>query len=312
MLSLRAQVERRGGVAIASVLLLAAMGYGGCNRGAPPAEPATEAPRASGEPKTGARVGSETAPPTAAPAATRPAAPQSGATATGRASLIGKPPPVEAQPRGSDPFCAGLVRTDESLVVDPRGGLQNVLVRVVEGGGGPYAPPAEPVRLTQAECRYSPRVLGVVRGQPVLVSNSDGTLHNVHALLGESTVLNQLQLNAQAPLIDLRQVVAVARTSPLKLRCDIHPWMAAYLFVLEHPFFAVTAADGTFTIKNLPVGEYVLEAWHERLGTRQAKLSVAAAAPASPTEFRFALEPTAPTPSSEPKKPAPLPTPRGG
>ncbi|HRI51201.1 MAG TPA: hypothetical protein PLW65_13565, partial [Pseudomonadota bacterium] len=246
------------------------------------------------------------------PAATRPPAPQSGATATGRASLIGKPPPVEAQPRGSDPFCAGLARTDESLVVDPRGGLQNVLVRVVEGGGGPYAPPAEPVRLTQTECRYSPRVLGVVRGQPVLVSNSDGTLHNVHALLGETTVLNQIQLNAEAPLIDLRQILAVTRTSPLKLRCDIHPWMAAYLFVLEHPFFAVTAADGTFTLKNLPLGEYVLEAWHERLGTRRAKLSVAAAAPASPIEFRFALEPTAPTPSAEPKKPAPLSTPRGG
>jgi len=219
---------------------------------------------------------------------------------------------VEAQPRGSDPFCAGLARTDESLIVDPHGGLQNVLVRVVEGGGGPFAPPSEPVRLTQAECRYTPRVLGVVRGQPVLVGNSDGTLHNVHALLGESTVLNQLQLDAQAPLIDLRQVLAVARTSPLKLRCDIHPWMAAYLFVLEHPFFAVTAADGTFTIKNLPVGEYVLEAWHERLGTRRAKLSVAAAVPVSQTEFRFALEPSAPTPSSEPKKPAPLPTPRGG
>ena len=312
MLSSRAQLDRRGGTAIASVLLVVAMGGGGCNRGATPAEPATESPRPRDEPKAGASVGGETAPRTAAPAVTRPAAPQSGATASGRASLVGKPPPVEAQPRGSDPFCAGLARTDESLVVDPRGGLQNVLVRVVEGGGGPYAPPAEPVRLTQAQCSYSPRVLGVVRGQPVLVSNSDGTLHNVHALLGESTVLNQLQLNAEAPLIDLRQVLAVARTSPLKLRCDIHPWMAAYLFVLEHPFFAVTAADGTFTIRNLPVGEYVLEAWHERLGTRRAKLSVAAAAPASPTEFRFALDLAAPTPSSEPKKPAPLPTPRGG
>ena len=229
---------------------------------------------------------------------------------TGRALLVGKLPPAAPPPHGSDPFCARRPIPDEALLVDPHGGLRNVLVRVVEGADSPYLPPTEPVTLTQAACLYRPRVLGVIRGQPVQVSNSDATMHNVHALFGQSTALNQIQVDAAAPLIDLQPVVAAAKTNPLQLRCDIHPWMTAYLWVLDHPFFAVTGEDGSFSIPNLAAGEYVLEAWHEQLGTRRAKLTIApsSTAPAKParTDFRFTLE------ANAPEAVRPSPAPKGG
>ena len=269
--------KRRG----AAAPLLWALAVASCNQGA---APESSAPRPAAE---------TTPRPVAAPPAAPqlPPPPQSGAEVSGRAIFVGKPPAVAPQPRGSDPFCAAVTLQDDSLVVDPSGGLRSVLVRVVEAAGGPYQPPRSPVLITQSQCRYLPRITGLVRGQPVLVSNSDGTLHNVHALVSGSTVLNQIQMNAEAPRIDLRQVATAATSSPLQLRCDIHPWMSAYLWIVEHPFFAVTAEDGSFAIKNLPPGDYTLEAWHERLGTRRSKLTVAAAAPAPKVEFRFTLEP---------------------
>lgn len=293
---------RRG----AAAALLGTLAVAGCNKGAAPEAPAP-------------RTASETAPrPSAAPppAPQLPPPPQSGAEVGGRAIFVGKPPAAAPQPRGSDPFCAGVTLQDDSLVIDPGGpggGLRSVLVRVLEAAGGPYQPPRSPVLITQSQCRYLPRVTGLVRGQPVLVSNSDGTLHNVHALFNGSTVLNQIQMNAEAPRIDLRQVAIAATSNPLQLRCDIHPWMTAYVWVVEHPFFAVTAEDGSFAIKNLPPGQYTLEAWHERLGTRRSKLTVAAAAPPPKVEFRFTLEPdqeaavpakAAPPPVKKPARPA--------
>lgn len=259
-----------------------ALAVASCNQGASPKAPAPHPAEVSvSAPRP--------APPPAAPELPPP--PQSGAVISGRACFVGKPPAVEPQPRGSDPFCAGVTLPDDSLVIDSGGGLRSVFVRVLEAAGGPYQPPRSPVLVTQSQCRYLPRITGVVRGQPVLVSNSDGTLHNVHALVSGSTVLNQIQMNAEAPRIDLRPVATAATSNPLQLRCDIHPWMSAYLWIVEHPFFAVTADDGSFAIKNLPAGEYTLEAWHERLGTRRSKLTVSAAAPAAMVEFRFNLEP---------------------
>ncbi len=292
----------------AAAALLGALAVAGCNQGAGPETPAP-------------RTVAETAPrPVAAPPPVPqlPPPPQSGAEVSGRAIFVGKPPAVAPQPRGSDPFCAGVTLQDDSLVIDlgsggPGGGLRSVLVRVLEAAGGPYQPPRSPVLITQSQCRYLPRVTGLVRGQPVLVSNSDGTLHNVHALVNGSTVLNQIQMNAEAPRIDLRQVATAATSNPLQLRCDIHPWMNAYVWVVEHPFFAVTAEDGSFAIKNLPPGDYTLEAWHERLGTRRSKLTVAAAAPPPKVEFRFTLEPApdaavpakaVPSPVKKPARPA--------
>ncbi len=280
-------VRQRAAWALGPTVMLALV-VGGCNQ-----QTTAPAPASSATGEVAAVTKGAPAEPVAPVIKLLPA-PQTGTTVTGRALVVGKVPPAVTQAPGSDPYCARSPIPDEALLVDGQGGLRNVLVRVVEGVAGAYAPPSEPVLLTQSACRYRPRVLGIVRGQPVQVTNSDETLHNVHALLGQRTVLNLVQVNAAAPPIDLRPMLAAAKTNPLQLRCDVHPWMTAYLWVLDQPFFAVTAEDGTFSIKNLAAGEYVLEAWHEQLGTRRAKLSIppseAAAAKAAHAEFRFTLE----------------------
>jgi len=176
-----------------------------------------------------------------------------------------------------DPFCAKQNLKEEELVVGAAGALKNVLVRVVKGASGSYPAPAADATVDQRGCMYQPRVQGIVLGQGVQIRNSDQTLHNVHTYKGASTVFNQAQIPGMAPMAkkfsDGGQII--------KFKCDVHPWMTGYVAVATNPFFAVSGADGAFTIDKLPAGQYTLEAWHERLGTKTAEVTVAEDKPAS-------------------------------
>jgi hypothetical protein len=159
----------------------------------------------------------------------------------------------------------------ELLVVGPGNGLKNVFVYVKDGlGARTYAVPTTPVMLDQKGCRYIPHVFGVQVGQPVQIANSDPTLHNVNSAPQNNRGFNF----GQSP-----STPAVTRTFDkpeigVPFRCDVHTWMNAYAGVVAHPFFAVTADDGTFEIKGLPPGTYTIEAWHEQLGTQTQSVTV--------------------------------------
>ncbi len=188
-------------------------------------------------------------------------------TITGRVAFDG-PVPANAQIKMSgDPVCmrenaAGAAL--ETVVVDA-GGLENVFVYVKSGLNGYYFDtPAEPVKLDQKGCRYHPHVFGLQVGQPVEVTNSDPTLHNVHAL----PATNQ-EFNASTPFTGTK--ITKRFTAPevmVPFKCDVHGWMSAYAGVLDHPYFAVSAGGGGFELRNVPAGTYTIEAWHEKLGTR--------------------------------------------
>lgn len=175
----------------------------------------------------------------------------------------------------ADPVCQQLhpnpVET-ETLVKDAQGHLANVFVYVKDGLQGRWAPPAETVTLQQRGCVYTPHVAAAMVGQKVKIVNDDPTLHNVHGMAKVNEEFNQgqpfqgmeLEKTFDKPEIGMR------------FKCDVHPWMLAYLHVMPNPFFAVTREDGSFTIPNLPPGTYTVEAWHEQLGTREGKATVAA------------------------------------
>jgi plastocyanin len=185
-------------------------------------------------------------------------------TITGHVHLTGPPPEKEAIALRADPMCAkaaaGRTFMQETVVSSPDGSLANVLVQL--SGDFPEVPaPSEPVTIDQKACVYSPRVVGIQLGQPLRVKNSDPGLHNVH---GASTGSDRF--NVGQPMADIVNTFQLRNEGILRLRCDVHVWMVAYVGVVKHPYFAVTNATGTFMIRGVPAGTHTVEAWHERYG----------------------------------------------
>ena len=201
-----------------------------------------------------------------APEAEAPAAPpgRTGTSAVaGRVTLSGEPPVNERVAMTTDPFCARHNPGETEVpawAVAPDGALANVLLRVTEGVSGAYPAPAEPKRLDQKGCAFAPRVQAIQAGQPLEIASSDETLHNVHAVAKANAPFN---LGMPAPGTKHTRTFTKPEIVPFK--CDVHPWMRAWVAVVPHPFFAVTGADGRFAIRGLPAGTYTVEAWHERL-----------------------------------------------
>jgi len=150
-----------------------------------------------------------------------------------------------------DDFVFGKNGNDDTLV--------NVLVYVSKGlEGKKFDPPKEPALLDQAGCMYTPHVVAVMVGQTLKFRNSDSTLHNVMATTWSNPPFNLGMSSGQV-------IERVFHQPELKIntRCFMHPWMSAYIHVLDNPFFAVTQADGTFTLKGLPPGEYEISVLQE-------------------------------------------------
>ncbi len=208
------------------------------------------------------------------------------ATVTGTVNFSGTPPEPTRINMDADPTCASLhsgpVYTEE-VVVNENGTLQNVFVYIKEGLEGQTFPaPKEPAKLDQSGCQYHPHVFGVQVDQPLEIMNSDSTLHNVHGMPEKSK-----EFNLGMPIKGMKLKRQFKEPEVMvKFKCDVHPWMNAYAGVLTHPFYSVTGDQGTFEIKDLPAGTYVLEAWHEKYGTQTQEITVDEAA-ASTVDFSF-------------------------
>ncbi len=197
-------------------------------------------------------------------------------TITGTAVYEGKVPALKPLAVAAEPICAKRHPTvpNEALVLGAGNTMANVVVRVVGGlpAGKTYPAPTTPVTMDQIGCQYVPHVLGVMVGQPFKVLNSDGVLHNVHSLSKVNKSFNM----AMPPTRKEATETFTKEEGMFVVKCDVHPWMQSYVGVFSHPFFAVTGADGKFTIKDLPAGTYEIEAWHERLGTQKSSVTVGA------------------------------------
>ena len=189
---------------------------------------------------------------------------------SGVVSFKGAPPKLKPLDMTQDPGCPSPPQAADAVVVNG-GKLANVFVYIKEGlPQGTFAVPDEPVVLDQKGCRYSPHMLGILTGQRLKILNSDTADHNIHDMPSNNPPFNESQMPTSKPVVK-------TFTNPemmIPVQCNQHPWMRAYINVMSHPYFAVSAADGSFTIKNLPPGEYTLTAAHEKFGEQTMKVKV--------------------------------------
>lgn len=270
---------RRDLVSLAAVTVLALAAGVGCDDSKPEVKPA--ATSTAKPATTGAATAKATAT-AAAPTATAAAAATGNGTIKGVVNFTGKPVEMKVPAKRKDAeFCKDKqVPYNAVLVKD--GKLQDVFVRLANGSVKGTFDTSKPAHMDQVDCMYTPRIQGVVAGQTIDIKNSDGTLHNVHTYKGAESWFNQAQPKGSD---------ALSKESPedptiVKFSCDVHPWMRGFVIVTDHPFFAVSGADGSFSLDKIPAGKYKIEAWHTTYGLKTADVEVADGKPAEVT-FSF-------------------------
>ena len=195
----------------------------------------------------------------------------------GKIIFEGKAPKMKSLRMDADPVCVAnneIQPRREWLILDENNSVKNVLVFIKESKSGSLAEnndePKDIAVIDQKGCVYVPHVLGLMVGQQLDILNSDGTLHNIHALPKVNKEFNKALPRSKK----LMSVTFDKAEAPFKVKCDVHPWMGAFLGVFDHPYFAVTDDSGSYTISGLAPGKYVIEAWHEKLGSQTADITV--------------------------------------
>jgi plastocyanin len=204
------------------------------------------------------------------------------------AITVAAPPAAATIDMSGDRYCsqanAGRQVLDRAVVADGRGRLANVVVSIRNGAAAGAGDPAsdEPVVLDQQNCEYTPRVVAVRANQPIIIRNSDATLHNVHV-----RAQNNREFNIGQPMkgIESRRTFSAAEVG-IHVTCDIHGWMRGAIAVFDHPYYDVSGTDGSFSIDTLPPGTYIVEAWHETLGVQERSVTVEAGGTAE-VSFEF-------------------------
>jgi plastocyanin len=223
-----------------------------------------------------------------------PASKGNAGTISGKITYAGAVPEAKKIDTSADAACASKapnLTTEEWVVKD--GSLANTFVYIEDGtidGANKLATyvwpaPGTPITLDQNGCHYKPHVMGVVVKQKISITNSDPTTHNVHFTQGKNPDWNQSQPNGAPALSHVLNAAEVM----VPVKCNQHPWMKSYIAVLKHPFFAVSAQDGTYTIKDVPPGKYSVVAWHEGgvKGTEKKMEVTVPASGAGKADFSF-------------------------
>ena len=189
----------------------------------------------------------------------------------GEVKFIDDPPKTAAIKVSKDQDYCGESLPNETYLVGSDGALKNVVVFIETTSSTVVGDPQRENILNNTGCRYSPRILAMQKGQKLKVKNNDPKLHIPHSYHEERTVFN-LSLPFRGTTIDATS--RIRQAGVLKVVCDTHAWMLAYIHVFDHPYFAVTDERGTFSISDLPAGTYILNAWHEDAGIRSQEITV--------------------------------------
>jgi plastocyanin len=196
----------------------------------------------------------------------------------GQVKWEGERPKQSGINMGKDAYCEKCYKTKP--FANPAGyvtkelEIPNVFIYVKSGIKGKYDVPAEPAHIDQHNCMYAPHVMGMMAGQALKITNSDDTAHNIHAKPNKNSEFNFGQPQKGMEAIRKGPETFTQPEIMVSVKCDVHPWMSAFIGVVEHPFFATSGEDGTYEIKDLPDGEYELEAWHEKWGKQTFKITI--------------------------------------
>lgn len=193
---------------------------------------------------------------------------------SGKVAFTGRKPRLQKIRMEAEEDCMKAYKTppvDPSVVVNANGTLRNVFVYVKAGlEGKTFEPVTAAAVFDQKGCMFAPRVFGMQTGQPLSVTNSDPVTHNVHPVAEKNRAWNQGQPPGSPPIerkFSLPEIM-------IPVKCNVHAWMRAYIGVMPHPYFASTSDEGTFELNNVPPGDYVIEAWHEKYPPQEQKITV--------------------------------------
>jgi plastocyanin len=195
---------------------------------------------------------------------------------SGTVQLDGKAPRMKTINMAAEPACARqhpTPPTSQDVLVGKDNGLENVVV-YLKGDFTHYKfeTPRAPATITQKGCMYDPHVVVLETGQSLQVINADPVTHNIHPLPKDNREWNESQPPGAPPINQSFPREEI----PIPVKCNIHPWMKAYIAVFDHPYYAVTAKDGSFDLKNVPPGNYTLIAWHELYGVSEQAITIGA------------------------------------
>jgi len=182
---------------------------------------------------------------------------------SGTVTLKGTPPAEKKFEKKTDPNCGSPEGSTHHYIVGSKGELANAIVSLKGVTGKSTGSSAAPAMMDQKGCEYSPTILAVQTGQKIVVKNSDQTLHNVHTVPGAGAGNKEIN-QAQGPNAPDLTYVASTPENFLMFKCEVHPWMFAWVSVFDHPYFAVTDKDGKYTIKDVPDGKYTLQVMHRK------------------------------------------------
>jgi len=184
----------------------------------------------------------------------------SGGSISGRVIFVGDPPQAKKIKVTKDNEKCGAEVTAEDLVVGSDKGIQNAVVSVVGLKGAPAKPEKAPT-IDQRGCVFRPHVLIAPIGVGVDILNNDGVLHNFHTYSDKNSPMNKAQ-----PGFKKKMTETFGQPEFIKVNCDAHSWMAAWIVITDHPFIAATDGAGVFKISDVPAGNHTIEVWHETLG----------------------------------------------
>jgi hypothetical protein len=263
-----------------ALLSILVVGCGETGEESAPADTAP-APEVSAPAATGTPAPAQPAPATAASAASG---------ITGKVTYEGTPPERAVLETEGDPKCAAMHKDAPLLsdreVVSADGGVQWAFIYIKNPPAGDHPVPDTEVVLDQHGCQYVPHVVGIRVGQKMSIVNSDALLHNVRGIARTNKPINYGQPAGSAP----RTKVWDKPEMEIRMKCDVHPWMTAFTFAMDHPFFAVTDANGQFSIPNVPAGDYTVVLWHEAYGQQEMNVTVK---PGEAAQAWFTVKPAA-------------------